>query len=333
MNHITGAEAESKYGTCERFDDVPLDNGVGNGDTEFSGSTYAEDWKMEPSQGDTVEEILYVDIPNNEMQIYLGRIPMLPAGYPMKWDHGEYPWAHQGAEPIRTGFVYHRSFVRTLLNMQDLESDLWRVLIMLAWNAALPAMANNTGQVVTRRNLMAGEINDGINPEQLKPLVDGSLNHTGFIENVISRINQNMVGRSVPEIKQGGGAQSLNTAEEVVQIQKEAEISISLNLGAISGIISKVDRISAANIMQFGMSKKSFSASAELPHKGGVARYIVEVVDESELQGKTSKELSQGIQKRQQDLSKAEGGEVRIVQVRKDGAKFIDRLGFARLLL
>lgn len=316
VNHIPASEAESKYGTWERFEFVP--KGMGQAGTEFAGSAYAEDYKMESSQGDDIEEILYVDVPNNEMQIYLNRIPMLPSGFPMKWDHGMYPWSHQGAEPIRTGFVYHRSFVRTLLNMQDIENDLWRVLIMLAWKAALPPMANNTGHVVTRRNLMAGEINDGISAEMLKPILDGSLANTGFVESIVNRVNQNMLGRSVPEIKQGMGAANLNTAQEVVQIQKEAEIAISLNLGAISGIIAKTDRISAGNIIQFAFSKDGYSASADLPYKGGIARYVVEAVE--------TYSTPQELRNRQMEMSKIERKEVRIVQVKKDSDKFISRL-------
>lgn len=313
VNHITYADAKAKYGEWERFKFVR----PGEVNENFDSSAFAEDWRLEDKQDDSVEEVIYVDVPNNEMQIYVGGVPMLPIGFPMKWDHERYPWAHQGAEPIRTGFIYHRSFIRTLLNMQDLENDLWRVLIMLAWKAAIPPMANNTGQVVTRRNLMAGEINDGISAEQLKPILDGSLANTGFIDNVLQRIRDNMTGRSVPEIKQGLGQAGLNTATETVQVQKEAEVAISLNLSAVAGIKSKADRIRAANIMQFAF-KDGYTASAERPWKGGVARWVVEAVDELQ--------SSEQLRARNQEMSKAEGRDVRIVQVKKDAGSFVDRL-------
>jgi hypothetical protein len=313
VNHIPYADAAAKYGEWERFKYVK----GGEDNITFDSSAFGEDWRLETTEGDNLEEVIYVDVPNNEMQITLGGVPMLPIGFPMKWDHGRYPWAHQGAEPIRSGFIYHRSFIRTLLNMQDLENDMWRVLIMLAWKAAIPPMANNTGQVVTRRNLMAGEINDGINADQLKPILDGSLANTGFVDSVLQKIRDNMTGRSVPEIKQGLGQQGLNTATETVQVQKEAEVAISLNLSAVAGIKSKADVLRASNIMQFAFSN-DYSASAERPWKGGVARWVVEAVDRP-ADSKTILDM-------QEMMSKKEGRDVRLVQIRKDAGKGIDRL-------
>jgi len=314
VNHIPYSEARAKYGKWERFKYVmPKGESVSN----FDSTSFAEDWRLENAEGQELEEIIYVDVPNNEMQVYLGGVPMLPIGFPMKWEHGRYPWAHQGAEPIRSGFVYHRSFIRTLLNMQDLENDLWRVLIMLAWKAAIPPMANNTGQVVTRRNLMAGEINTGINADQLKPLLDGSLANTGFIDNVLERIRTNMTGRSVPEIKQGMAQPGLTTATETIQVQKEAEVAISLNLGAVAGITAKADRLRAGNILQHSFGG-GYTATSDRPLDGGIARYIVEVVDQTE--------TSEQLYNRENEMGKAEGQKVKIIQVRKEAAKLIDRL-------
>lgn len=315
VNHITYAEARAKYGKWERWPFVPERDSEGN-IIEDDSSSYAEDWSLEDSM-EGVEEVLYCDKPNNEMFLSLGGVPMLPMGFPMKWEHDKYPWAHTGAEPIRTGFFYHRSFVRTLQNMQDIENDLWRVLIMLAWRAAMPPVANMTGQVVTRRNLLGGSIIDGVDGDMLKPIFDGDMANTGFLQNVLDRVNQNMTDRSVPEIKQGMTPAASATATAVVQQQKEAEIAISMNLSAAGQTKTKADRLRAGNILQYAFNT-GFRATNESPGKGGIVRHIVEVVDEL----KSSRDLKD----MEDGMEEVERKPVRITQVTADAKGMINRL-------
>jgi len=306
VNHIPREVAKMKYEDWERWQYVPDDNIDRIDDT----SSYMEDFRIEDGPDGTLEEKLCVDVPNKEMQIYLNGVPMLPAGFPMKWEHEEYPWAHQGLEPIRTGFFYSRSFVRTLQNMQDIENDIWRVIIMLAWKAAQPPMANATGQVITRQDIQAGKIVD-LDPEYFKPIFDGSLANTGFIREVASEIRNNMVNRSVPESKQGVSMGGDPTATYVTQLNKEGEIAISMSLSAIANIISKCDWLKAGLILQYAM-KKGYRAKS--PTEGGIVSHIVEVVEELN--------NSREIMKMEGELEKQTGKKHKIFQL-KDGVRSI----------
>jgi hypothetical protein len=306
VNHIPYEVAKMKYGDWERWQYVPDDN-VNRMDDS---SSYMEDFRIEDGPEGTIEEKLCVDLPNNEMQIYINGVPMLPAGFPMKWEHEEYPWAHQGLEPVRAGFFYSRSFVRTLQNMQDIENDIWRVIIMLAWKAAQPPMANATGQVITRQDIQAGKIID-LDPDYFKPIFDGSLANTGFIREVANEIRNNMVSRSVPETKQGTPMSGDPTATYVTQLNKEAEIAISMSLSAIAGIVSKCDWLKAGLLLQHAMKKGYRSMS---PTEGGVVSYIVEVVEELN----SSRELMQ----MEGELEKQTGRKHKIFQL-KDGVRSI----------
>ncbi len=315
VNHSTRAEVDSKYHGWERLKYVTTRK-----EQMDNPSAYAEDWRLEDSSDetdDTVEEIIYVDLPGNEMQLFLNGVPMLPDGFPSKWEHGKYPWAHEGGEPIRTGFIYHRSFVRTLLNMQDIENDMWRVIIMLAWKAAMPPMANATGQVITRKQLMASSIVDGIEADMLKPIMDGSLSNTNFIQNVAGMVRDNMVGRSVPEIKQGISPSASATATSVMQTQKEAEIAISLNLTSAMRIKTKLDWLRGGNILQY-MFDSGYTSSFERPGDGGIVRHVAKVVDKLD--------SSEAIRNEEDAMEKREGQTVRIVQVHRDAKKLIRRL-------
>lgn len=313
VNHRDWASIKQIYGKWERFDKVP---DVGQ-ESDFDWSSYAEDWRLEDAPEGTIEEKIYVSVPDNEMQIWLNGVPMMPMQGSTKWKHGKYPWVHVGAEPIRTGFIYHRSFIRTLQNMQELENDMWRVLVMLAWKAAMPAMANDTGQVITRKQMMAGQIIDGIDADELKPIDDGSLSNLNYIQQVALQIRDNMTSRSVPEAKQGMKPVGDTTATEVTQINKEAEIAISLNLRAISKIVSKTDWLTASLILQYAF-KEGFKADAERAGRGGVVRHILEVTDELN----TPSELMD----KEDSVEKETGRKLRITQIRPKARDLMEEL-------
>lgn len=314
VNHIDYSDAKRKYGTWERWKHVP---DIGQ-KSDFDWSAYAEDWRLEDSAPDgTIEEKIYVSVPDNEMQIWLNGVPMLPIGYPMKWEHGKYPWEHVGAEPIRTGFIYHRSFIRTLQNMQELENDMWRVLVMLAWKAAMPALANDSGRVLTRRDIMAGEIVTGVSADDLRPIDDGSLAHLGYVQNVAQLIRDNMTGRSVPETKQGMSSTGEQTATEVTQINKEAEVAISLNLRAIAKIVARTDWLTASLILQHAF-KEGYKAASERPGKGGVVRHVLEVTDELQ--------SSRDIDRREDEVEQRTGRKTRIIQLRPKVREIMESL-------
>lgn len=311
VNHVSPAQAKLKYGEWERWKNVP-----GEYNDTFDQSSYAEDWEFEKGDEGSMTEIIYVDLPNREMQFLLNGVPMLPMGFPNRWDHDRYPWAHEGAEPIRSGFFYHRSFVRTLRNMQEIEDDMWRVIIMLAWKAALPPLANQTGQVITRRQLVAGNIID-VNADDLKPIYDGSLANTNFVREVAGMIRQNMMSRSVPELKQGATPPGTSTATEIVQLNREAEVAISLNLQSAANIQAKADWLRAGNLLQFAMVN-GYRASADRPGRAGMMRDMIEVKDELD--------DSKTLMDREDEMENSTGVKPKIVQVSENAKNLIYRL-------
>ena len=105
-------EAEQIYGKWEMWDHVSKAKRAftsAGGDEGISSA-----WRLATdAEVDKVEVIKYQDKVNNEFQIILNGVPMLPMGYPLTEiaPDGEYTITQQNLEPIRDTFAIGKSFI------------------------------------------------------------------------------------------------------------------------------------------------------------------------------------------------------------------------------
>jgi len=232
-------EAASRYGhkdtegndQWERWQFVPrkkttqmtletLQNNINNAMTV---TTVQQDW---------VEEVHYYDKYNNEYQIFLNGIPMLPIGFPLSAisPGGEYNIDSQLYQYINPFFAYGRSFVQKVKEQSDILDELLRLLIIKTRKSIHPPYANSSGRVISSRVLMPGRITMGIDAGSLQAIGQegqGVISSEFQMFQLLSdKIDENTVSKQFT----GQQGASGTTATEVNVLQAQAQKVLSLTI-------------------------------------------------------------------------------------------------------
>ena len=114
--------------------------------------------------------IKYQSLPDNEYQVILNGIPMLPVGFPIPWGFDRYSIVQQNLEPIAFNFAYGKSFIFNNKNLVQVLDEMLK--LMLKTNKSFqPARINQTGKRITPDMFLPGKMVEGIMKGQV-PLVD-----------------------------------------------------------------------------------------------------------------------------------------------------------------
>lgn len=222
---MNGTEAEQIYGKWERWKYVPKDK------TSFSGNMDENNWRLTDSGGkDQVEVIKYQDKPNNEFQIILNGVPMLPMGYPFPWGHGEYSIVQQNLEPIRHDFAYGKSFIFKNKNLVAILDEMMKLAVLKTQKSFMPPYLNTSGRVISKTIFMPGRVTSGIPPGSLTPISDKEVQGvtTGefnMVQEIIRAIDSGTASQTFTGAKEPGGK---TTATQIVELQRQARIMMGV---------------------------------------------------------------------------------------------------------
>lgn len=235
-------EAKQLYGDWERWSFVERDkksfiSGVGDESNTGEGI-----WRFSDDQTkDKVEVIKYQDKPNNEFQILLNGIPMLPAGYPLPWGHEEYSIIQQNFEPIRHNFAYGKSFIFDNKNLVILLDEMMKLAVLKTQKSFMPPYLNTSGRLVTKRVFMPGNIARGIEAGSLVPVSEKetqgvTTSEFAMIQEIMQNINTNTTSQTFGGQKEGGQV----TATQIVELQRQAKIMMAYVVLACSLLEQKL---------------------------------------------------------------------------------------------
>ena len=191
---------------------------------------------------DKVEVVKYQDKPNNEYQIFLNGVMMLPAGFPLSAisPSGEYTIAKGDISPISKFFAYSKSIPAKTKVDQEVLDEFMRLIILKTQQSFMPPMANNTNKVLSNRVFFPGRITKNINPDQLKPVVDArgvsqsEFNAFEFIKGIVDQ-------KSVSPTFAGEASSSRQTATEILELKKQQMMKLGL---AIWGVMKLEKQLS-----------------------------------------------------------------------------------------
>ena len=183
---------------------------------------------------DMVEEIHYQDRFNNEYQIFLNGIAMLPIGYPLSeiTPGGEYNIEKQILYTINSFFAYGRSFIDSTEQLSDLLDEMIRLLILKTRKSIHPPYANISGKVISERSLAPGAITMGMDPNALVPLGKEGEGATASEYQMLNILKQNIDNITVSPQIQGQKGKTGTTAYEVNLLQQQAQKTIALIVAA-----------------------------------------------------------------------------------------------------
>lgn len=317
------AEAESRYGQkddedkymWERWENVPKTRSTLLSE-ETIGTLKVNDGfaLLDQTNSEQVEEIHYMDRFNDEYQIFLNGIAMLPIGFPLSaiFPGGRLPITYQALQPINPFFALGRSFSAKTRRPSDLLDEILRLLILKTRKSIHPPYANISGKVISRASLMPGRITMGIDPNGLVKMGEEGQGVTAAEFQMFSKLQDNLDKNTVSPQVQGQQGKSGTTAFEVNVLTKQAAKVISLLVFSNSLLEQKVAYLRLDLILgkwidpvdtkfdevrgKIVNTYRNFSRDTVIEGRGGGLRQIVmtdeaplpspeEVMDQEDFQG------------------------------------------------
>lgn len=230
MEAIFGAKDKNGKDIWDMWQYVPkkkvsMTDGVDMASTE---------WSLigDEDQENTVQKIVYQDKPNNEIQIILNGIPMLPMGYPLTEvsPDGEYTFVQQNLEPIRHNFALGKSFIFNNKNIVAVLDMMLRLAVLKTKQSFKPPMLNQGDALISGDIMMPGKITRGVMPGDLVPvnehLVTGVTNSEfNMIAELKKGIDEKTVSPTATGSMERGGDV---TATQINEMQKQAQVMMGL---------------------------------------------------------------------------------------------------------
>jgi len=210
---------------------VVTGGGIG-GRTIFDGK-----FRLTSLSDNQVEIIRYQDPIRDEFQIMINGVMMMPIGFPLGavTPGGKINIVKQVLYPINAQFAYGKAFVSSgdVYELSKLLDEFLGLFTLKTRKSITPAFINTSGKVVSKRVLSPGNITMGIQPGQLHRVdaSDGQGVTAGeyqFYKELLDRIEKSTVGPTF----QGQFAGSNTTATEVMEVQKQAKLSLGIIIGA-----------------------------------------------------------------------------------------------------
>ena len=210
----------------------------------FNGSMQENNWRLTPQQdNEKVEKLVYQDPVNNEIQIVLNGVPMLPMGFPLTEvrGDGEYTLVQQNLEPMRVDFALGKSFVFKNKNLVAVLDEMMKLAVLKTQKSFVPPQWNTTSKLITKDVLMPAKITQG-KPNSLVPVSEqdaqGVTNSEfGMIQEMIQFVDRNTVSQTFTGGKEQGGQV---TATQITELQRQARIMMGLSTLAISLLEKKL---------------------------------------------------------------------------------------------
>lgn len=211
-------------------------------------------WRLGDAKKNQVEIIKYQDKPNNEFQIILNGVPMLPMGYPLTAinKYHEYNITQQNLEPIRQDFAYGKSFVFKNKNIVSLLDEMTKFAILKTQKSFAPPYINTGSRVISSRVFMPGKISMGIDRDVLQPLSDKesqgvTASEFNMIQELIKTVDRNTASQTFTGAKEQGGTP---TATQIIELQRQARIMLGLVILSTSLLEKKLAVLRLMNIIQ-----------------------------------------------------------------------------------
>ena len=248
------SDAEKVYGTWERWKYVSKKKRSFSGTTEELMLNNA--WRLTGElKENQVERIIYQDKPNNEVQVILNGVVMLPMGYPLTAlsPDGEYTLIQQNLEPIRHDFAIGKSFIFKNKNVGALLDEMMKLAVLKTQKSFLPPRFNNSGRIVTSRMFMPAQITKGFQPSEIPPVdakeVEGVTNaEFNMIQEVMRFNDQNTASQTFMGAQEPGAKP---TATQISALQRQAQMMMGIMELAASLLEKKLTQRRLMLIMRY----------------------------------------------------------------------------------
>jgi hypothetical protein len=242
--------AKAIYGKWDRWKYVPK-NIVRNPITDGKQNTQYG-WHITEVDDGQVEIIKYQNKGSNEFCVFINGILMTPINLPFLWGWDDYNIVQQNLEPITMTFAYGKSLVARIKGNVAIYDHLLRLAVEKTEKSFNPSRANLSGRLLSSKMFKAGNVVNGIRPEQV-PIFDQNTSNNGMTNAemmLINKLQETNDFNSVSPNFQGQQKSGDTTATESVLAQRQAEASIGVITNMCGLLEEKLAWLRLYNILQ-----------------------------------------------------------------------------------
>jgi hypothetical protein len=245
--------AKTRYGGFENWAYVKPGN-IPSDQLEGKRTIYDNKWRLTNIKDNHVEIILYQDKPNDEFQILINGVAMLPFGFPLSAvsPAGEYNVVKQVFRVINHKFAYGKSFVASgaIKEIAGIIDEMLKLFILKTRKSIAPPYANVSGRVISKKVLSPGRISMGISPDALRPIGTEGQGVTANEYNILKELQDRVDKSTVSNQFAGQQGKSGTTATEVLELQRQAKQTLGLTIAACMMLEKKLGYLRLYNIIE-----------------------------------------------------------------------------------
>lgn len=187
-------------------------------------------FRVSDCTNEEVEILYYYDYPNDEYQIIVNSVPMLPPGTPLPHEFEGYNMVMVSLKTIRANFPYGKPLVATAKTLQGLENETIRNLIRKFRQALEPPTGTISNQVFSRRIWAPGAMTQGITKNTFSKLIehDGVTDSEMKMFDLITSKTEEFIGvsRTFQGLPTGGEKTATQALEELKQSVKMLGLAV-----------------------------------------------------------------------------------------------------------
>lgn len=248
------AQLEAMFGTWDRWEHVSQKLQSWNVESPNTGSTSTsmdKKWTLNSIGLDEAELIVYQCSPEDEIQILVNGMPLLPAGFPLSVisPAGTYTIEKQTLKAI-DNFAYGRGFIQSAEKASEILDEFIRLSVLKTRKSFMPSYINTSKRVISPRVLNPGTITQGITADSLVAIGKESEGVTPSEFAIIKQLTDQIDKQTVSQQFAGQQGKSGTTATEVLELQKQAKVTLGLVIFCCAMLEKKAGYLRLYNVLE-----------------------------------------------------------------------------------
>jgi hypothetical protein len=213
---------------------------------------YGFNWRLETTENETCEIIKYQDKWNDEYQVIINGVMMLPVGFPMPWEYAEYNLVQGRLEPISPFFSESKSIPTKTKLDQEILDEMYRLSVLKTQKSFMPPIANYTTNILSRSMFLPGKVNNNMQKGDVEVLGGDpssySMKPSEF--EMIRMIKGFIDDKSVNPLLQGQAPSGETTATEINTVTQQAKQQLGLMIYGFIQLHQNLDTLRLYNILE-----------------------------------------------------------------------------------
>lgn len=238
-------EAKTIFGKFERWQYVKPGTGQETGNARVN---YLDNWRLGSVSETEVEIIEYQDKWNDEYQIIINGVMMLPVGFPLPWASKEYNVTFRTLYTVSHTFAYAHGLTHVMRSNSQIRDFFLRYGVDKAFQDLLPPYVTKSARALSSAIFIPGRVTHDLAPDEIKPLLQSGLPQS-FTE-MMEYFEQSLDEDSIAKVVAGQDSPGSATAYEISQQMKQAMKALGPIVFAFMWMIRDLDMMRAQNILE-----------------------------------------------------------------------------------